>query len=123
MKFSIRGLLAVTAAIAAALGTHVAFWNKGGQENYAIWVGYYLIVVAILTMASLSKVIPLRGAFCTTALFGWAYFLSVLRAGYGLENAFPAKLGLSLIGVCFLTVVAAVTLASPIQSEKTVDRG
>jgi len=117
MKFSIRALFAFTAAIAAALGTHVTFWGKGGQENYAIWLGYYLIAASLLTTASFSKVIPLRGAFWATAIFGWAYFLSVLRAGFGLEYALPTQLGLSLMGVCFLIAVTVIFLASPIQAE------
>ena len=45
MRFSIRAMFAFTAAIAAALGTHVTFWGKGGQDTYAIWLPDCRLVV------------------------------------------------------------------------------
>ena len=118
MKFSLRALFVVTAAFAAGFGIHVTFWERG-PENHELWLGWYLVAVALLTTACLSNAVPLRDAFRSTAIFGWAYFVFVLKAGLGIETmsqaqeiAVSTRMGLTFMGICFLIAAAAITLTS-----------
>jgi hypothetical protein len=117
MKFSIRALLVGTAAIAAALGTHLAFWNPA-HANYLLFLGWYLIAVSLLTVLSVSNFIGLRGEFRATTIFGWIYFVCVLKGGFGIQYLSQAqefvtttKMGLALMGVCFLIATTGCMLA------------
>ena len=69
MKFSIRALLAITTAIATVLGAHMAF-RSNSLPNYWLWLGWYLMVLSLLSTACLSKIV-LPAAFRTATIFGW----------------------------------------------------
>ena len=90
MKYSIRALLAVTTAIAAVLGAHMAF-RSNSHPNYWLWLGWYLVALSLLSTSCLSKSIVLPGAFRTATLFGWLYFIFVLKAGLGVDTFTQAQ--------------------------------
>jgi hypothetical protein len=118
MTFSIRSLLAVTTAIAAVLGAHLAF-RSDSHPNFSLWLGWYLVVVSLLSTACLSKSIPLPGAFRAATIFGWTYFVFVLKAGFGIEALSQAqevvisiRIGLVLIVVSFLVAATVCMFAA-----------
>src|SRR5688500_13687397 len=81
-QFSLRDLLLATAAVAAALGTHLAFWEYGQfKNNYSFVLGYYLLAACMASALSIDGRYRVRPHYMATALLGWAYFLFPLKMG------------------------------------------
>jgi len=117
MKLALRDLLMVVAAIGAILGAHLAFWSTT-TPNHPLLVGWYLMAAVVVSVLALRGNVALRNSFQATAIFAWAYFIFVLKAGWFLETIHDSmwltkytQVGLALCGVCLLVSYAATALA------------
>jgi len=117
MKYSLRSLMIGVTLVCVGLGIHLAF-RSDSHPNYTLWLGWYLVAASLLSAVCVSKDIALRGAYLATAIFGWAYLVFVLKAGFGIETmsqayefAVSTRMGLAFMGVCFLIAAAGNTLA------------
>src|ERR1051325_7028137 len=124
MRFSIRTLLAVTAVVAASLGIHLGF-RSSSHPNYVLWLGWYLVAVSLLSMACFAQGARLLTAYRATTIFGWVYFLFVLKGGFWIETFSQAeefsihtRMGLAFMGLCFLVAATAITIVSPLKNEQ-----
>jgi hypothetical protein len=112
-QISLRAIFFGMAAVAAALATHRAFWNSA-LPNHKLLLGDYLVLASLATGLGFVKTVPVRGAFHVTAIFAWAYLACGLHAGFGAMNdaqslALSTKIGLALMGVCFLLASTVLT--------------
>jgi hypothetical protein len=124
MRFSIRTLLLVTAVVAASLGIHLGF-RSSSHPNYVLWLGWYLIAVSLLTMLCFAQGARLLSAYRAATIFGWAYFICVLKGGFWIETfsqaeefAANTRMGLAFMGLCFLIAATAMVIASPLGSKR-----
>jgi hypothetical protein len=116
MKYSLRSLMIAVTLVCVGLGIHLAF-RSNSDSNYQLWLGWYLVAASLLSAVCISKDIGLRGAYLATAIFGWAYLVFVLKAGFGIESmsqayelAISTRMGLAFMVVCFLIAAAGNTL-------------
>lgn len=123
-QFALRDFFFLTAVVAAGLGVHVTFGNAY-TGSHTLWLGWYLIALSLLTALCFLGRASLRGIFLTTTIFGWAYLLCVLKLSFwGSPSeargfADDTKVGLMLLGVCFLiafTVFGTARKQPPIQA-------
>ena len=95
------------AAIAAALAIQRAYW-KPGELNPSIWITWYLLALSLITAMSLLRSLSFRATLWPATIFGWSFFIFILKAGYTSDLSewvaltATVKRGLCFIGLCIL---------------------
>ena len=95
------------AAIAAALAIQRAY-SKPSEPNPSIWVTWYLLALSLITAISLRRNLSFRATFWPAAIFGWAFFIFIMRAGYTsdlsewISLTTTVKRGFCFLGLCIL---------------------
>ena len=95
------------AAIAVGLAIQRAFW-KPRELNPALWLTWYLLALALITAVSLNRHVSYRTTFWAAAIFGWTFFIFIMKAGYTSDFSewilldASVKRGFCFMGLCIL---------------------
>ena len=122
MVWQLRTILLSIAVIAATLALFRAFWEPL-KTNHDLLLGLYLVVLSACAVASIRRTASFHGGLLGTLLFGVAYLICSLQAGFGLETIYDSQalarnaiLGLALLGVAFLTSQLLTSVVWPCAS-------
>jgi hypothetical protein len=108
MQWNLRALFVAIAVVAGACGALRAFWQDL-LPNHDLLLGLYLLVLSGIVVTSTTRQARSRGGLIGGAIFGIAYFVFVLRGGFGIVSFSEAQvfvrhiyIGLALLPVAIL---------------------